>query len=154
MTTQTSMNRRQLLTSGAAAALVATMTHEVLAEQTAPHAAHAGHTSTPNQAVITAAMACIEKGQECLSHCLAQFQTGDTSLAKCASDVVEMLSLSKALSQLASMNSKHLAKLAAVCLDACKACEAECRKHGAKHASCQSMADACTACGKACQSLI
>ncbi|WP_227657566.1 four-helix bundle copper-binding protein [Candidatus Magnetaquicoccus inordinatus] len=150
-TLETSLDRRQLLSTGAALTLAATLSGELLANE---HGAHSHHDQpAPNAALVAATRDCIDKGQACLSHCLALFRSGDTSLAVCASSVSEMLPLSTALSQLAALGSTHIHKLAAVCIDACQNCEAECRKHADKHASCQAMAEACAACIKACKAL-
>ncbi|MBF0399800.1 MAG: four-helix bundle copper-binding protein [Magnetococcales bacterium] len=146
------LNRRQVLVAGAVAALAATVAGEALAEGQQEHK-HADH-GRSNQAVVAAAMACIDTGQACLSHCLTQFKAGDVSLAACASSVVEMLPLISTLSQWAALDSKQLPKLAAICIDVCQACETECRKHAEKHASCRACAEACVDCIKACKALV
>jgi Cys-rich four helix bundle protein (predicted Tat secretion target) len=150
-TPQTSLDRRQLLSAGAALTLAATLSGELFAHDHNEHN-HGTHPA-PNAALVAATRDCIDKGQACLSHCLALFRAGDASVANCATSVSEMLPLSTALSQLAALGSVHINKLAAVCIDACQACEAECRKHADKHAPCQAMADACAACIKACKAL-
>ncbi|MBF0294723.1 MAG: Csp1 family four helix bundle copper storage protein [Magnetococcales bacterium] len=148
---QPPVNRRQLLTAGATAALVATIAGDLFAAE--DHSGHAKH-GDQHRSVVAAARECETEAINCLSHCLMQFQAGDTSLAACATRVVELIPLSHALAQLASMNSPLLAKLAAVCVEACKTCETECRKHAEKHAACKACADACAACIKACQPLV
>ncbi|MEO5347242.1 MAG: four-helix bundle copper-binding protein [Magnetococcus sp. YQC-9] len=145
------LNRRQLLTAGGATILMGALVQESLAAGES-HEHH--HAAAPkNQAILTATLDCIATGEACLAHCLAEFRAGNTTLAACATSVSEMLPVSRAMFQLANLDSKHLAKLAAVCIDACRACEAECRKHADKHATCKAMAESCAACVKACQKL-
>ncbi|MBF0628208.1 MAG: four-helix bundle copper-binding protein [Magnetococcales bacterium] len=152
MTTENNtLNRRQLLTAGGAATLMATLATGSFADEKT-HAEH-HHAAAPNAAIVKAALDCLEKGEACLAHCLTLFQSGDTSLAACAVSVSEMLPVSRALLQLASLNSRHLTRLAAVCIEVCRACETECRKHAEKHAACHAMAESCAACVKACQTL-
>ncbi|MBF0178608.1 MAG: four-helix bundle copper-binding protein [Magnetococcales bacterium] len=154
MTTQTQspVNRRQLLTAGASAALVATFAADLFAAE--DHSGHHANHGNQHRSVVAAARECATEAINCLSHCLMQFQSGDTSLAVCATRVTELIPLAQALTQLASMNSPLLAKLASVCVEACKSCETECRKHADKHAACKACADACAACIKACQPLV
>ncbi|MBF0163407.1 MAG: four-helix bundle copper-binding protein [Magnetococcales bacterium] len=147
------LNRRQLLTAGTATVLLGTLTQDLLAAGES-HDHHQHHAAAPkNQAILTATLDCIATGEACLAHCLSAFRAGDTTLAACASSVSEMLPVSRAMFQLANLDSRHLAKLAAVCIEVCRACEAECRKHADKHATCKAMAESCAACVKACQKL-
>ena len=89
------------------------------------------------------AATCVQRGEECTSHCLGMFAAGDTSLAACARSVHEMSAVCGALERLAWMDSTHLRSLSPVCAEVCDACEKECRKHAKEHAVCASCADAC-----------
>jgi len=58
------------------------------------------------------------------------------------------------LSKLASLKSDLLPKFANVCIDACVACEKECRKHADMHVECKNCAESCAACIVECKKLI
>ncbi len=55
------------------------------------------------------------------------------------------------LARLAALNSDHLPAYAKVCLEICKDCEAECRKHEKTHAICKACAESCKACIAECE---
>jgi Cys-rich four helix bundle protein (predicted Tat secretion target) len=130
------LGRRELLVGAAvAAAAVATLPGMAGAAET-PKASSA-------DALATLAAICVQRGEECTSHCLSMFAAGDTSLAGCARSVHEMSAVCGALERLAWMDSTHLRSLSPVCAEVCDACEKECRKHAKEHAICASCADAC-----------
>jgi Cys-rich four helix bundle protein (predicted Tat secretion target) len=89
------------------------------------------------------AAACVERGEECLAHCLDMFAAGDTSLASCARSVHEMMPVCGALERLARLESTHLRSFSPVCAEVCEACEKECLKHAKEHEICASCAEAC-----------
>ena len=126
------MNRRELLIGAAAVAVAATA-----------KAAPKDKPAEPVNALMDATVDCQKKAELCLTHCLAMFASGDTSMARCAAAVRETLATSRALETLAAANSKHLKELAKVCAEICKDCEAECRKHQATMTVCRDCADAC-----------
>jgi Cys-rich four helix bundle protein (predicted Tat secretion target) len=146
-----SLSRRQVLLG--AAAVAATATAGSSSAFAAMEHDHSHHMMNNNEAAIDAALGCLKKGQACLDHCIELFKTGDTSVAKCADTVSEMLAMCTALSQMASYNSKHLAKVAGVCRQVCLDCEKECRKHEDKHAACKACAESCERCAAECKKL-
>lgn len=103
---------------------------------------HAHHGVGPYAALSAAAHFCHMKGHECGMHCVKTFTTGDTALAECMAQVVQMAPACKALSQLADFNSPHTLAMAETCAAICRDCETECRKHE-QHAECKACADAC-----------
>lgn len=133
-----SLNRRELL-AGAGALMVAGAPEIALAD----HHTEAAPPAKANGDLIAASLACIETGDACVAHCLAQFKKGDTTLADCAASVERMLAVCNATARLAAIGSTHLGRFVAVCADVCRDCEAECRKHAEHHAECKACADAC-----------
>ena len=130
------LGRREFVVGAAAAATtLAALTRTAGAAET-PKAG-----STEQLAALAAT--CVQRGEECLSHCFSMFSAGDTTLASCARSVHEMLPVCEALGRLALMESTHLGSLSPVCAEICEACEKECRKHAKDHAVCASAADAC-----------
>ena len=126
------MNRRELLLGAAAVAIASRA-----------KAAPKDKPAEGGNALLDATVDCQKKAELCLTHCLAMFAAGDTSMAACAAAVRETLATSRALETLAAANSKHQKDLAKVCAEVCKDCEAECRKHQAKMTVCRDCADAC-----------
>lgn len=144
------MDRREfVVNAGVLAAAVATSKLAFGETKTHEH-----HHAPANQGLAGAAYTCVNKGEVCLQHCMDYLSKGDTALAACAQSVREMLVLCGALAQAASQNSKHLKSLAKIALDACKACEDECRKHAKQHATCKDCADACADCAKQCKATL
>jgi Cys-rich four helix bundle protein (predicted Tat secretion target) len=99
-------------------------------------------------ALARTASACVAAGEACLAHC-HNMLAANTSMADCAKSVSEVIAICTALEKLAAQNAPALAKQAAVALDACKRCEAQCRKF-ASMPQCKACADACAACAAEC----
>lgn len=129
------MDRRDVLTLAGAATL--------MAATQAGAADNVHHHANKYQALATAAAACVSKGQVCLSHCLELLGNGDKEMGSCAQAVNPMLTLATALQDLANQQSKYLPGLAKLAVEACQACEKECRKHEKMHAACKACADSC-----------
>ena len=146
------MNRRELLTSaGAAAVILASASASADEHMHHDHGAMAMPMATPNAKLIDTASVCIKTGDACMAHCLASFAAGDTSLAACAKTVNEMLSVCASLHKLAAAGSARLPEMAKLAIAVCQDCEKECRKHEHHHATCKACADACAACAEECQ---
>jgi Cys-rich four helix bundle protein (predicted Tat secretion target) len=108
--------------------------------------------STRNDRLIAAAADCALKANICLQHCLTLLGQGDKDMAACAQSSSQVSAICTALQQLASAESKHLAKLAKVAMDVCKECEEECKKTE-KHPECKACKDACVACYEECKKI-
>lgn len=143
------MNRRQLL--ALAGALAALATPAFAADDHKHHQHAAGNKFGALQA---AAADCVAKGDACLAHCLVLLGRGDRSMAGCAQAVNQMLTLCGALQKLAAQQSRYTAGQARVALNACIACEKECRKHEDKHAECKACAESCANCIKECKAML
>lgn len=130
------MTRKQLIASTAAAA-VALKAGALLAE--------APVSPGPFGALSDSASNCIGDGERCLQHCIELLGSGDKSMDACARTVRDMLATCEAMRTLANAKSPLLKKMAAVCLEACKICAAECDKHP-RHAVCKRCADSCRKC--------
>lgn len=142
------MQRREILTGlGAVASAMAVPAALAQSEH------HHEHGKAAHQALADTASACIGKGEICLTHCVELLAQGDKSMASCARSVREMLALCSALRSLAHQEAPALPKLAAVCLDACTRCEAECRKHASVHAQCKECGESCAACAAECKKI-
>ena len=146
------MNRRSFLSSsvatgvvgGAIIASAATIARAGEAAKSAPAAVSKKDITTAAQNCLTAAYACREL-------CVSTLQKGDTMMAACIRKVEDMMPLCDAVAVLSASNSKHLKKLAAVCIDSCTECETECKKHAGHMPECKACAEACAACITACK---
>lgn len=144
------MERRELLTTAAAAVLGA-LSGSALA---ADHDHHHDHGSAPRHAALIATTGdCLQRGEACLAHCLVLLGKGDKEMAPCARSVNQMLAVCGALARLAAQEAPATTALARVAADVCADCEKECRKHEKKHAECKACAEACAACLKECRKL-
>lgn len=107
---------------------------------------HHHHDSGLNNALIKIANECAQHGDECIAHCIELFKSGDTSLAKCADTVNEMIVMCRALAKMATYQSTQLNAVAKVCMDVCQICADECGKHAKTHVNCKACADSCLEC--------
>lgn len=145
------MDRREMLQSAAAFTLAAVAASASAADDHSHHMGHGG--GSKYQPLIAATGDCIAKGEACLAHCLMLLGDGDKAMADCAKSVNQMLALCGALQKLAAQGSTLTPALAKVALDACTACEKECKKHEGKHAECKACRESCTECIKQCKAL-
>ena len=136
------MNRRDaLLTSGA---MFVSASLGAIACGTRSAVAQAPHGHTPGDpGLIEASFDCLKTGEACIDLVATTLSAGDTSMAGCMITVRDMLAVMGAVSKLATANSKSLPTAAKLAIEACGACEAECRKHAEMHAVCRVCADAC-----------
>lgn len=149
------MNRRELLGAAVAGATVMAAANKAFAQDhDHDHMGHGMHIELPHAKLSEAARHCVTAGNVCLSHCLALFTVGDTSVSACAKSVYQMNAMCEALARLASAESPHLAAFAKVCHDSCLDCEKECRKHEKEHAECKACAESCAACAEECKKVM
>lgn len=149
------LSRRGLFSFSAGAALAATLLDNSPALAEEDHSSHEGHHGpAKHQALIDAALLCVNRGDVCTAHCIALMSTGDTSIKDCLRSVSAMLPMCRTLASLAAQDAQRLKEFAKVCSDVCADCEAECKKHAEKHAACKACMESCTECIKACKSVI
>ena len=149
------VSRREILTGVGAAVAVTSLASPARADhQHEEHDDHAIESGVPyHQALVDAALHCVQTGTDCLQHCFETFQHGDTSLAECAVKVRELAVSCEALTDFAAHDSEHLATIARAAMEVCAACEKECRKH-AHHKPCLVCADSCGPCIDECKKVL
>lgn len=130
------LGRREFVVGAAAAAAAVAAFTPVASAAEAPKAGS-------SEQLAALAATCVQRAEECTSHCLSMFAAGDTSLAACARSVHEMTAVCSALQRLALLDSTHLKSFSPVCAEVCESCEKECRKHAKDHEVCAKCADAC-----------
>jgi len=152
-------NSRRSLLLGAAAATTAFATSAIASmDEHEGHKDYSKHNhanhKNPNEKAIDASLHCVKQGNLCQDHCIDLIKGGDQTMIDCLNTVTEMLPMCETLSKLASLKSDLLPKFANVCIDACVACEKECRKHADMHVECKNCAESCAACIVECKKLI
>jgi Cys-rich four helix bundle protein (predicted Tat secretion target) len=141
------MRRRELITNVA--------TFAVAANATQANAQSKGEMHPPKyKALEDSTSKCVSTGEDCLRHCLGMMSMKDTSMASCASSVVELVAACRALQTLASVNSTFTPAFAKDVAAVCSACEKECRKFYDKYTVCKACADACKTCAEDCRKVI
>ncbi len=133
--------RRTLL--AAASGLAVAAAAGALPGLTGSAAAAPAPANAPYADLVRVALECSGTGELCLKHCYAEFAKGQTMLAECAARVSAMIPVCEALASLAALESSRLKAFAKVCIDVCKDCEEECRKHEAHAEICKQCADSC-----------
>lgn len=147
------MSRRALL-AGGGLLLAAATADRALAAEAEPNHDH-NHPGMPmHQAVIDAAMRCVQTGQACTHHCIDFLRHGDNSLTECLWRVQQMVPMCSAMAQMVALNSPHIKAVVQTCIAVCEDCEKECRKHADKHLVCRACADACVECIKKAKALL
>jgi len=149
------LNRRDLIKSAMAASVLvgATVSAKSAIAADDKHDHHAHHAKNKNMHVVDSALTCLKDGQACLDHCFILLKDGDTSIAKCAETVTEMLVMCDGLAKMASYRSPHLKDFAKVCAAVCKDCQDECEKHSDDHVECKQCAKSCADCIDACENI-
>jgi Cys-rich four helix bundle protein (predicted Tat secretion target) len=149
------ISRREVITSALGMGLWMAA-RPALAEAPRKDKEGAAPASTATRAALTRALVeCERAGEACLAHCTRELAAGNQSMGRCNSTVQAMLATTAALLRLVAVDSPHAKRLAALCADLCRDCEAACAEHKAHfahgmHAECKECMEACQACAKAC----
>jgi Cys-rich four helix bundle protein (predicted Tat secretion target) len=139
------MNRRQAIAAAAGTAVLSIAGSALAQHRQLDHAAVSQ--------LFETATNCVKSGLVCIDHCQQALAGGDLSLAACARDADQMVSMCGTLAKLTSVKSPYLPAMAQVTLVACQDCEIECRKHADKHPACKACAEACAACAAECKKM-
>ena len=140
------MDRRNFLTTITAITGSAALAPQVSLSGTSEKKGKIHQLDKARYHVVTSSNQCIFDAEICNIHCLSLLKDGDDSLAECQSTVDAVITACTAVTQLAYQNSSHLKSMMKVCIDICKDCEEECRKHEHHHAECKKCADSCADC--------
>lgn len=143
-------SKRNLLKGLLATAAVATAAPALAKED---HSHHHHQMSKINKALVDIANQCAQHGDECIDHCIDLFKSGDTTVARCAETVNEMIVMCNALAKMGTYQSEQLVAVAKICIDVCELCAEECGKH-TKHAQCKACEESCLACIKECKKIV
>ena len=114
---------------------------------------HHHHMSKINKALVDIANVCAQHGDECIDHCIELFKSGDTSVARCAETVNEMIVMCRALAKMGTYQSEQLVAVAKICIDVCQVCADECGKHS-KHPQCKACEESCLKCIEECKKIV
>lgn len=136
-------NSRRKLLAGAGATLAMAATAPTMAA-----GGHHHHHDSLDNGVVEASLHCLKTGQACLNHCMGEFKAGNAEMADCAASVQEMLAMCATMSQMASLESRHVKKVADACIAVCDDCIEACNRHAKKHQVCKDCAQACKDCIK------
>jgi Cys-rich four helix bundle protein (predicted Tat secretion target) len=147
------MNRRDAISSLGGAAVFALASNALAQAKATPANSPAPAAPKNNDALLAAAEACTDAGEECFDHCVNMLSRGDTSMAECFATVRMMLPTCTALEALVRGNSPHLKTFAAACAKICRDCEKACKKHASEHPPCKACMDACAKCAAECEKL-
>lgn len=136
------LSRRAMLAGVGAGVLTSMIAGQsAFAAEGHDHSMHA----PKNPGLLEVLERCSSAGRLCIAHCLVSFQEGDTSLADCAAKVHEMLALCEAMETLVGSNSSYVSAMTNVCVEACRDCATECKKHADMHSECRACMEACDA---------
>jgi Cys-rich four helix bundle protein (predicted Tat secretion target) len=146
------LSRRAVVAASLAAGLVLPATRARAEMMTGSEHHHHGGAAS-HQGLIDTALACVNRGEVCIAHCLDLLGQGDTSLADCSKAVAAMTPMCALLARYAALDAPRLKELAKVCIDVCDDCAKACEKHASKHEACKACQASCQDCIKACKDL-
>ena len=121
-------------------------------------ATHPARSGEPGNLVacIEACFDCEQACTSCADACLHEEKV--TDLRHCIRTNLDCAdvcaALGRALSRASRPDATLMRSLLQACIDACKACGEECRRHASIHEHCEHCADACTACDRACRTML
>jgi len=106
--------------------------------------------------IVKTATECQRDGRVCLASCTDHLASGAHAMDRCQRAVMNMLSVTAAMAEVASYknaNPKQIAALAAACAGFCRACVEACEPHKDHHAECKACQQSCQSCAQACEAL-
>ena len=119
---------------------------------------HPAKPSEPGSLVacIEACFDCEQACTTCADACL--YEDGVADLRRCIRTNLDCADLcaaaGRALSRASKPEATLMRSLLQACVDACKACGDECRRHASMHEHCEHCADSCASCLRACRGLL
>lgn len=102
---------------------------------------------------MMAAIHCKLATEICINHCITELAKGEKSMAACLKTASETKVACEAFITLAALESSSTKKMANLCIEICKNCEAECKKHSAHDQACKECLDCCKTCIKEMQAI-
>lgn len=118
--------------------------------------AHPDRQGAVNGALLACIDTCLDCAQACVScadACLAEKAVA--GLTQCIRLNLDCADICKAMANLATRRTGHneaiVKRLLDACVEACRACGEECRKHSGQHDHCAICAEACALCEQACR---
>ncbi|MBN8921264.1 MAG: four-helix bundle copper-binding protein [Rhizobiales bacterium] len=103
-----------------------------------------------------AAFACVEACKVCADACLSEERVSLlTSCIRLNLDCAEVCAATgSVVLRIGRTDPQPLQAQLAACIEACRDCPDECRRHAATHAHCRLCAEACDACRAACETMM
>ncbi|OLB80734.1 MAG: four-helix bundle copper-binding protein [Actinobacteria bacterium 13_2_20CM_2_71_6] len=99
---------------------------------------------------------CTQASTACADACLADL--GRVDLARCTSAALDCADLTGVTVRMVTRQTGYDAELLRAvlqaCIEACRACYDECRKHALEHEHCRVCGEACQRCAKACREFL
>jgi len=115
---------------------------------------HHHHSGGKYSSLIDKASHCVKQGIVCEAHCIDLLRAGNISIVDCLDVVRDAVSMCETLMQLASSDSSHLKAFGKVCLEVCKDCAKQCRRHKDMHAACKECMESCIECIRELEKLV
>ncbi len=111
------------------------------------------NTKSKYSKAMMAALHCKLATEVCINHCIAELAKGEKSMAACLRTASETKAACEAFITLAALESSSTKKMAILCVEICKNCEAECKKHSEHHNFCKECLESCKTCIKEMQAI-
>jgi Cys-rich four helix bundle protein (predicted Tat secretion target) len=142
-------SRKELLKNSALAVSTLSITQTLLADDH-DHSKMPASPSSKNKysKAMMSALHCKLAAELCINHCISELAKGEKSMAACLKTATETKSVCDSFISLAALESNFTKKIAILCIEVCKACEAECKKHAAHHQVCKDCMECCKSCIK------
>lgn len=126
------------------------------AQMIATHPAAPGDQSENLIACLEACFDCELACTACADACLHEEMVADLRFCiRTDLDCADICAtLGRSLARASKPDAQFMRSLLQACVDGCRACAEECRRHASMHDHCKHCADACTTCERACRTLL
>ena len=142
------LSRKNLIQSSAVALTTFATANSLFGQSHSDHKMPTSSAKNKYSKAMMAALHCTLAADICINHCINELAKGDKMLAACLKTASETKAACESFIKLASMESSYTKKMATLCVEICKSCEAECKKHAEHHQTCKDCMESCKACIK------
>jgi Cys-rich four helix bundle protein (predicted Tat secretion target) len=108
-------------------------------------------------AVAKASGECFIAAQACIAHCEETFDKGNTMMAQCLKDTLNMSAICEATLKLSGYHNADVDSLKQVisaCAKLCRACAESCKEHISHSSACKECKESCERCADACDAYV
>lgn len=147
------ISRKKILQNTALALGTMSLAKSILADEHDQKSIPKNSNKAKYAKALMAAIHCKLAAEICINHCITELAKGEKMMAGCMRTVSETKAACESFISLASLESEFTKKMANLCIEICKKCEAECKKHASHSQVCKDCMESCKSCIKEMQAI-